>query len=279
MPIHDQSYRRYRGPRATPGSAWTVIAGVGVRQLLSRRVVLALLVFAWIPFVVHAVQFYLAVNFSQIAMLAPTAQTFSDFLDRQGLFVFFVTIYIGAGLIADDRRANALPLYLSKPLTRAEYVAGKLAILLAFLLFVTWVPAMLLLAVQMMFSGSFDFVTANLFLIPAITLLAVLQVLVASFTMLALSSLSASSRFVGIMYAGVVLFTGALFQALRGITGGTFAAWVSVDANFDQLSAVIFRQPLPYETPIALSIAVILGLLAASVFVLERRVRGVEVVT
>ena len=279
MPIHDQSYRRYRGPRTKPGSAWTVIAGAGVRQLLGRRIVLGLLLFAWMPFVLRAGQFYLAVSVSQVSMLAPTPETFSDFLDWQGLFVFFVTIYIGAGLIADDRRANALPLYLSKPLTRAEYVAGKLAILLVFLLFVTWVPAMLLLAVQMMFSGSFDFVTANLFLIPAITLLAVLQVLVASFTMLALSSLSTSSRFVGIMYAGVVLFTGALFQALRGITGGTFAAWVSVDANFDQLSAVIFRQPLPYETPVALSIAVILGLLVASVFVLERRVRGVEVVT
>lgn len=279
MPIHDQSYRRYRGHRTKPGSAWTVIAGAGVRRLLRRRLVLGLLLFAWIPFVVHAVQFYLAVNFSQIAMLAPTARTFSDFLDRQGLFVFFVTIYIGSGLIAEDRRANALPLYLSKPLARAEYVAGKLAILLAVLLFVTWVPAILLLVVQMMFSGSFDFVTANLFLIPAITLLAALQVLVASFTMLALSSLSTSSRFVGILYAGVVLFTDALFQSLRGITGSTFASWVSVNANFDQLSAVIFRQPLRYETPVALSIVVILGLLVASVFVLERRVRGVEVVT
>ena len=57
---------------------------------------------------------------------APSADTFRQFLDQQQIFVFFVTVYVGAGLIANDRRANALQIYLSKPLTRAEYVFGKL---------------------------------------------------------------------------------------------------------------------------------------------------------
>ena len=34
-----------------------------------------------------------------------------------------------AGLIANDRRANALQIYLSKPLMRMEYIGGKLGIL------------------------------------------------------------------------------------------------------------------------------------------------------
>ncbi len=46
-----------------------------------------------------------------------------------------------------------------------------------------------------------------------------MQVLLASMTMLALSSMSKSSRFVGIMYAGLMFFTSALFNAVRGITG------------------------------------------------------------
>ena len=70
-------------------------------------------------------------------MLAPTAETFREFLEQQDFFVFFVTIYVGAGLIANDRRANALQIYLSKPLMRTEYIAGKAAVLFAFLLFVT----------------------------------------------------------------------------------------------------------------------------------------------
>ena len=68
--------------------------------------------------------------------------------------------------------------------------------------------------IQIMFAGSFTFVRENIFLLPAITLFSLLQVLVASTTMLALSSMSKSSRFVGVMYAGLIFFTSALFNAL-----------------------------------------------------------------
>ena len=92
-----------------------------------------------------------------MALLAPSAETFRQFLSFQDFFVFFVTVYVGAGLIANDRRANALQIYLSKPLTRAEYVLGKMAILMTFLLMVTWLPAIMLLLVQVAFAGSFTF--------------------------------------------------------------------------------------------------------------------------
>ena len=85
---------------------------------------------SWFPFFVRAVQIYAAANLPQAAFLAPTPETFRQFLEQQQTFVFFVTVYVGAGLIANDRRANALQIYLSKPLTRAEYVFGKLAILM-----------------------------------------------------------------------------------------------------------------------------------------------------
>jgi ABC-2 type transport system permease protein len=212
-------------------------------------------------------------------MLAVTAETFREVLDQQGIFVFFVTVYVGAGLIANDRRANALQIYLSKPLTRADYVAGKLAILVIFLLLVTWVPALLLLLLHAAFAGSFTFVRANLYLVPAITLVAFINVLVAAFTMLALSSLSNSSRFVGILYAGAVLFTDAMFAALRGILGSTMPSWISFPANLAQLGDVIFRVRPRYETPWPVSLVVVLALVVVSISVLERRVRGVEVVT
>jgi hypothetical protein len=41
---------------------------------------------------------------------------------------------------------------------------------------------------------------------------------------------------------------------------------------------VIFRQPLKYDTPWPVSMLMIVGLIALSGVVLERRVRGVEVV-
>ncbi len=72
MPIHDQSYRRYGGERAPQGRAWTVIAASGIRQMLAKKKFLALLVLAWLPFVVRAVQMYLAANFSQASVIAPS---------------------------------------------------------------------------------------------------------------------------------------------------------------------------------------------------------------
>lgn len=279
MPIHDQSYRRYRGPRESPRGAWTVIASAGIQAVLRKRAFLALLLFAWGPFIVRAVQIYVAATFPQASILAMRAETFREFFDQQGIFVFFVTVYVGAGLIANDRRANALQIYLSKPLTRAEYVAGKMAILVAFLLLVTWLPAVLLLVLQVLFAGSFAFLREHAFLLPAITLFSLIEVLVASFTMLALSSLSTSSRYVAVLYAGAVLFTDAMFAALRGITGSTAVSWVSFPATLAQVGDLVFRQRLRYDTPVAVSAIVLLALVVVSISVLERRIRGVEVVT
>jgi len=62
-----------------------------------------------------------------------------------------------------------------------------------------WIPAMLLLLLQIMFAGNLTFLRNNLFLFPAITVASLLQAMLATFTMLALSSLSKSSRYVAIM--------------------------------------------------------------------------------
>lgn len=278
MPIHDQGYRRFLGRREGRGNAWLVIAATAIRNMLRNRKFLGLLIVAWAPFIVRAFQVYLSTNFSQIAFLAPTAKTFREFLEQQSLFVFFVTIYVGAGLIANDRRANALQIYLSKPLTRVEYIAGKAAALVVFLLFVTWVPALLLLVVQILFAGSFAFVQKNLFLFPAITVFSFVQVLVASFAMLALSSLSKSSRFVAVMYAGVILFTDAIQGMFWMMTRSSAASLISPSASLNQVGDVIFRITPRYDTPWLLSLCMVFVLMAVSVLVLERRVRGVEVV-
>jgi ABC-2 type transport system permease protein len=279
MPIHDQSYRRYGGGKAAPGRAWLVIARAGILNMLRKRIFLGLLLFAWFPFIVRAVQIYLTTNFPQAAMLAATAETFRQFLEQQDFFVFIVTIYVGAGLIANDRRANALQIYLSKPLMRSEYIAGKAAVLFTFLMLVTWVPAIFLLIVQVLFAGNFQFVQKNMFLFPAITVGSLVQVLVATFTMLALSSLSKSSRYVSILFAGIMLFTLAIFGVLTGITGSTFASWISPTSSTAQVVDVIFRLPPRHDTPWQVSLIVVVGLIAISISILERRVRGVEVVT
>ena len=278
-PIHDQSYRHYAGGKAVPGRSWAVIAWAGIKTFMKKRAFLGLMIFALAPFIVRAVQLWISANYPQAAILAPTPETFRQFLEQQDFFVFVITVYVGAGLIANDRRANALQIYLSKPLMRSEYILGKLAVLFTFLVLVTLVPALLLLLLKVTFDGNFTFLKNNLFLIPAITVGALLQVTLASFTMLALSSLSKSARYVGILYVGITFFTTAIYGALYAITGSSRVSWISIGANVSQVVDVVFRLKPRYATPWEVSLLVIIGLIVVSISILERRVRGVEVVT
>jgi ABC-2 type transport system permease protein len=278
-PIHDQGYRHYGGRREPQGRRWWVIGRAGLMGRIRERRVIAVLLAAWVPFLVRAVQFYASANFQQVAILAPTVETFREFLGQQEIFIFIVSIVIGAGLIADDRRANALQIYLSKPLTRVEYIVGKLVTLAIVLSFITWLPAIMLLILQMLFAGSTKFLREHLYVIPAITVVAAVRVFVTSFAMLALSSLSKSRRFVAMMYAGILFFTAAMYQALRQITTSNAWAAISPRDTMNVIADGVFRikgsQPISFLA----AIVVVIVLIAVSMWVLERRVRGVEVVT
>jgi ABC-type transport system involved in multi-copper enzyme maturation permease subunit len=279
VPIHDQSYRRYGGDRAPAGRAWAVIATSGIKTMLAKRKFLGLLLIAWLPFIVRAVQMYIAANFPQASMLAPTAETFRQFLEQQGVFTFFITIFTGAGLIANDLRANALQIYLSKPMGRFEYIAGKFGVLAFFLLLVTWLPATMLLIIQIVFAGNLAFLKANLFLLPAILVSTGIETIVLCMVMLALSSLSKSARFVGIMYAGMIFFTQALFLVVIQVTRRTTFSWMSLQASLQHLGDLVFRVQPRYDTPAWVTVLALVVIVGAAAYVLERRVRGVEVVT
>ena len=278
MPIHDQGYRHYTGERTLHGRGWWVIARAGILDRLRERRFLGLLLFAWSLFVVRAVQLYIGETIASAVFFAPTERTFQLFLDQQRLFVFFITIYAGAGLIASDRQSRALQIYLSKPITRNDYIGGKLLTLAIFLVAVTWVPAMLLLVLQILFSGSLEFVADHPRLVPAMTLAAALQVALAVLTMVALSSLSRSRRFASMLYAGIVIFAGAVARVLQASTG--HAGWVllSPENTLLVVNDAIFGGTPDSTIPLAVAIGTLAVLFAGCIVILERRVRAVDVV-
>jgi ABC-2 type transport system permease protein len=276
VPIHDQGYRRYAGERMVRDRRWSVIARAGIVERLRERRFLALMLVAWVLFGVRAVQLYVGTTIVRASFFAPSDETFHSFLNQQRLFVFFITIYAGAGLIASDRQANALQLYLSKPITRHDYIAGKLATLAAFLITVTWVPAMMLLALQVLFSGSLEFVSSHPRLVPAITITSALQVALASMTMLALSSLSRSRRFAAMLYALVTIFAGAVERVLQTATGA--AGWVLLSPQNTLLVVTDALFGIEPEIPVPIALIAIVTLMGVCVAVLERRVRAVDVV-
>ena len=278
-PVHDQSYRRYQGTRLPLGRAWLVILRASLRALIGRRVLLALVLLAWIPFLVRTVQIYFVVSYPQAGTLLPiTPAMFRDFVDFQGFFAFFVTIYVGAGLIAADRRANALQLYLAKPLLRIEYIAGKLTTLMIVLAMVTLAPALMLLLMQVVLAGTLDLHRTAPTLVPAVVLASMLRIIVPAMAMLALSSLSTSGRYVAVMYAGLLFVSEALYGVMAFVTGSTRVAWLSFSRNFDVVTDAAFRLPPRYDTPVAVAVIVLAAVAVVAASVLERRVRGVEVV-
>jgi ABC-2 type transport system permease protein len=295
MPIHRERYRRREGgvdgrpsgsgrtePVDVRGGAWAVIAIHGLRSIVRKRAFLFLMILSWIPVVVRGVQIWAAANvpgMSQIGMLAVTPQMFRDFLNQQEPLVFFITVYVGSGLIADDIRANALQLYLSRPITRTQYVAGKAAILMGALAAVTFVPAMLLLLLVPAFAGRMTFLRNNFSLFASISAYSVIQITLSAFLILALSSLSKSRWFVAILYAGLAFFTHAVFGVLGAALPGSAFSWVSIFANVRQVGDVLFRLPPRHDTHPLISASVIVIIIAASALVLRRRIRAIEVVT
>jgi hypothetical protein len=81
------------------------------------------------------------------------------------------------------------------------------------------------------------------------------------------------------MYAGLIFFTSALFNALRGITGRSTFAWLSPSASLEQLGDVIFRLEPRYQVSPLIAGLTVLILIGGSIVILMRRVRGVEIVT
>ena len=281
MPIHDQSYRRYGGERELVGRAWMVIARNGIETMARKRIFFALLLASWAPLIGWALYLYMKINYgAALPVLEVTASRFRTFLEWQNPFLFVITVWVGAGLIANDKRANALQIYLSKPLTRFEYIVGKLLILVVFLLLVTLVPALVLLLLQIAFSGSFTFMRQNLYLFPAVVVLSLVSTLLASFSILALSALTKSARYAAVVFAGVSFLSDAVFGILNVSTGSTALSWLSIPANLRQIGDVVFRMAPRYsDTPWMASMLAIFVVIGLSAAILERRVRGVEVVS
>jgi ABC-2 type transport system permease protein len=158
VPVYDRRYRGFAGERRSGAGNWLVLTRYGLGEVFASRLLLVLFVAACLPFVVCALVVYAANNADSLAALnvrdsEPLLATlegslFFWFLVLQSGFAFLIASFTGPALIGPDLAHGSLPLYLSRPLSRFEFAAGKLAILLLLLSAVTWVPGLLLVAIE-----------------------------------------------------------------------------------------------------------------------------------
>ncbi len=278
MPIYDLSYRQWSGVWTSHPYRWWVITRQGINILGRKRHFLVLMILSALPFLVRCVMLYLSTVLGRIPLLTINAKFFEDFLSQQMFFVFIIAIYAGAGLIANDLKANALQIYFSKPITRRDYVMGKLGVLFFFLALPTLVPGMLLFFLAVLFKSDASFLEQNYWVPASVLGYSLLIIATYSVVMLAVSSLSKSSRFAGIVFAALFFFSRIFYQILSVVLRSTRVAWVSLGNNLTQIGDYLFQVSPQYQSPLWLS-AMVLGLLMlGSVWLLHHRVQAVEVV-
>jgi ABC-2 type transport system permease protein len=280
LPIYDQTYRRYEARAPLRRLRFWPITREALRLVLARRWFLALLVAAWVPFVVQVIRVYIVTRFPEANRILPVdGRLFGELLSWQASFTMFIAIFGGAGLVANDLRTGAILVYLSRPLTRRDYVLGKLGVLLALNLSVTLAPALALYALALALAPELFWKWELAWIGPAVLAQSLAISLVMGLVALAVSALSRSARVAGLGFFGLLVG----LEVVRGILHAFYrrpeTALLSLQADLRSLGVALFglserAVTLPWAYPVAVLAAVCAGCL----LVLRSRVRAVEIV-
>ena len=157
---------------------------------------------------------------------------YSLFLSSELVLSMVLVLLVGPDLISQDLRFHALPLYLSRPLRRIDYLIGKLGVIAAFLGLVVIVPCALAYVLGLLFSLDLTIVRDTWRVLLASMAYGLVIIVSAGTLVLALSSLSRNSRHV------------ALFWLVLWVVSGIFS---SVLQYSDQMQ----RRQARYRLPIA----------------------------
>jgi ABC-2 type transport system permease protein len=304
MAVYERSYKQYSGKLTPEWSRFLIIPRHAYRDVFKSKLFTAFFALCFIPLLVEAILIYLHHNVSALAimklnvreLLPIDASFFETFVTLQFGFAFVLAVLVGPPQVSRDLRNNALPLYLCRPFSRAEYVLGKMSIMLILLSAITWVPQLLLFFFQAYLEG-FGWFTANFWLANAIVLSGVVWILLLAIISQAVSSVVkwrviASAAILGIFFVpsvfgevinalfwtkwGHIISIGAL---IRNVTDGLFGTFARTAGtirfeDFDgQLREIILNEP-----PLWCSWLALFVVCSICLAVLSRRVKAYEVV-
>jgi ABC-type transport system involved in multi-copper enzyme maturation permease subunit len=239
MPIFDQGYQHWQGRLSGHGWRWLAVARHGVRAQLKSWIVRILLLVAWLPAIALVTTLTLWGLLEQQAesvisilqqILPPEIISqprdyraavwtiaYSYFFKAELFSSIFLVLIVGPNLISRDLRFNALPLYFSRPLRRIDYFLGKLGVIGFYLAATVVVPAIGAYLLGVAFSLDLGVVRDTHRLLWSGILYGLVITVSSGTLMLALSSLSRRSIYVGLAWAGLVFLTHMVSSALIGI--------------------------------------------------------------
>ncbi|MDE0038844.1 MAG: hypothetical protein OXU77_15020 [Gammaproteobacteria bacterium] len=156
MSLRQHGFRTHTGPWTRSVTRPLVIARYNLSGVFSSRLFTIFYAVCFLPSVLCMVSIYLrykletSVGFTGAAWQEITAADILDdwlyygILQPSEWVAFLIVLVVGPSLLAPDLKDNAMPLYLSRPVTKLQYLLGKLLVLLVLTAAVTWLPGLLL---------------------------------------------------------------------------------------------------------------------------------------
>ncbi len=289
MAVHDQGYKGWSGPLMPARNRFLVITRYGLRDVFSSRLFLAFFSFCFAWPLACLVVLYLRYNLEALNVFELSAGELLDFIEvnswffrsvflrNQLMLSFVVVLVVGPSLVSADFRNRAMPLYLSRPLTRVDYVLGKLLVLATLVSAITWAPGLVLFAVQSSLGGR-EWLLEHWRAAPAMVIVSAVWIVCMSLPMLAIAAWVKWKPWARIVFLGAIM-SGVAFGEFHkefydSWVGGMVVAFDVTDA----LSDAVFGLESNIEMPAAAAWLAAALLAALSAGLLIRRVRALEIV-
>ncbi len=195
MAVYQHTYQQYSGATTPLWSRFLILPRYAFQGIFQSKIFLALFVICFVPLLIETILIYLHHNVSFLEgfqvkvsdLLQINAGFFRWGLFIQGLFSFLLTVIVGPILLSRDLANNALPLYLCRPLSRVEYVVGKMSAVMILLSAITWIPLLLLFFFQAYLVGR-EWLVENLYVAGAIIVMSWTGIILFALLSVALSA-------------------------------------------------------------------------------------------
>lgn len=241
-PIADLTYRNYDGPLEPPVNRWWAIAKMSMKLSVKKRGFWVWSSFSTFWYAILLIIFY--VNETLVTNAGPMGQKVSIFntlswkdqflnaFNESQLFLFILALLMGAGTIANDNRAKALLVYLSKPCSKLDYVIGKWLGIFVPITIVAAVPAFLFYFYCLMSYRSYGFWSQDPWLIVRLCGMILIPGICYSSITLAISSMFQQGRLAGGVFAGLYFISYFVTIAMGG-------AYISISMGNNEPPAIV----------------------------------------
>lgn len=286
MAVYKRSYKGYSGAMTAEWSRFFVLPRYAWRNLMKNRFLTVFFVLCFFYPLGCAITIYLNSNTAFLSqyirvpkegLLDIGGKFFYIYTGVQSTLAFLLAAFIGPGLISPDLANHALPLYFCRPVSRTEYVLGKMAVLLVLLSTVTWIPGMLLFGMQAGV-GPEGWLKDHLWISWALIAGNGIWILLISVMALALSAWVRWKIVAGAMMLVVFFLGTGLAQAFRVALRTTSGYWFDMASNIGRVWLYLFRvKDSSMDFSVEEAALSLLAISAFCVYLLARKVRAYEV--